>query len=515
MEALRRQMRQKVVGLFAWFEGDYAFERKKIKSDRVTVFEMPLPSLVLEGIRAYYDPETIRAIFDEIRHLRLRRKDYLPFDAAVLGLTDAESRLLELADGTRNVETILHETPLGAAESYQFLYAMMLLGVFEGLIEAEEIAQNEAEAGGFPDIDFLEEQAERAARNLEEATVSADRRGAGPVDDVPDATVPAAAEPVASAAVSVDLDDLDALDLALGMPLDPPAATAGFQVLEDPTSTAFADLTDEDRALRDTILRDYLALEGANHYQVMGIARDADVEEVKKRYLVLVKTFHADTLGRKFDPGVVQKANEVFARVTEAYKVLVNAPKRLQYDRRLTESGEEKKERKVANILIAENHFKRGQEHLKRRAFDLAAAEFAKAIELFPEESEYHTCLGWSIYNAPGRDAAEKVDEAITLIQKGIALNPKSDVAFLYLGRVLKDRGQSDAAMQAFAQAFKFNRMNAEARNELKALQIERVRARRAPDKSPDKGKASLRKILTTDVDLDTVKKSILKIFWS
>lgn len=61
-------------------------------------------------------------------------------------------------------------------------------------------------------------------------------------------------------------------------------------------------------------------------YQIMGVARDADMAAIKKAYRRLVKECHPDT-----HPGDRQ-AEERFKQIAEAYGVLIDTEKRRQYD---------------------------------------------------------------------------------------------------------------------------------------------------------------------------------------
>lgn len=64
----------------------------------------------------------------------------------------------------------------------------------------------------------------------------------------------------------------------------------------------------------------------ADYYDVLGVARDASADEIKKAYRDLAFKYHPDK--NTGDPG----AEEKFKEVTEAYEVLSDAEKRAQYN---------------------------------------------------------------------------------------------------------------------------------------------------------------------------------------
>lgn len=63
----------------------------------------------------------------------------------------------------------------------------------------------------------------------------------------------------------------------------------------------------------------------ADHYEVLGVARDASAEEIKKAYRRLARELHPDV-----NPG--PEASERFKEVTHAYDVLSDPGQRRQYD---------------------------------------------------------------------------------------------------------------------------------------------------------------------------------------
>lgn len=63
-----------------------------------------------------------------------------------------------------------------------------------------------------------------------------------------------------------------------------------------------------------------------NYYEILGVPRDAPIEEIKKTYRRLARQYHPD-----MNPGD-KASEEKFKEISEAYDVLSDAGKRAQYD---------------------------------------------------------------------------------------------------------------------------------------------------------------------------------------
>ena len=65
----------------------------------------------------------------------------------------------------------------------------------------------------------------------------------------------------------------------------------------------------------------------SDYYEVLGVAKNADTDTIKKAYRKLAMQYHPDK-----NPGD-KAAEEKFKEVSEAYEVLSDEQKRAQYDR--------------------------------------------------------------------------------------------------------------------------------------------------------------------------------------
>jgi curved DNA-binding protein CbpA len=83
---------------------------------------------------------------------------------------------------------------------------------------------------------------------------------------------------------------------------------------------------------RRQILDLYYRLDQLTHYQVFGVAVDADKKAIKEAYFEVVNLFHPDRYFGKNVGSFRPKLERVFARLTESYDVLSRKHSRAEYD---------------------------------------------------------------------------------------------------------------------------------------------------------------------------------------
>ncbi len=76
-----------------------------------------------------------------------------------------------------------------------------------------------------------------------------------------------------------------------------------------------------------------------DYYKILGVARDAKLREIKKKYRELAKKYHPDANNGS------KKAEIQFKVLSEAYSTLGNAKKRREYDRKHPSRGPSRKRR--------------------------------------------------------------------------------------------------------------------------------------------------------------------------
>jgi CheY-like chemotaxis protein/tetratricopeptide (TPR) repeat protein len=225
-----------------------------------------------------------------------------------------------------------------------------------------------------------------------------------------------------------------------------------------------------ERKLVDALKR----FEGANHFEVLGISETANDEDVRQAFMNFAKVFHPDKIGRRA-PKLIELSGQVFARISEANDALARADVRTAYLGQMRRSRTATADRREVNrILTAEQQFQRAEEALRRRDWNGALEALKWALELDPNEGEFHALRGWTMFlqqqDAGGGEAG------VEHIKKGIALSPQSATAYYYLGQVRKACGDPAEAERMFRKTVELRPNHVEAARELRLIQLRKAK---------------------------------------
>jgi CheY-like chemotaxis protein/DnaJ-domain-containing protein 1 len=208
-------------------------------------------------------------------------------------------------------------------------------------------------------------------------------------------------------------------------------------------------------------------------FEVLGVAESAGAEEILAAYERLCERTHPDRVGASSD-AARELAERVFGHVEAAYEVLRDPRRRQQYLLARRREGREAAELDEGRRAVeAELRFQKGEAALRQRAYDLALRLFREAVELYPDEGEYHAHLGWALHLTRPEDP-RRAEEAIRHIRRGIKLASDREKPYLFLGRVCKAIGRSGVAEKMFARAVQIQPGCVEALRELRLIHMRR-----------------------------------------
>jgi curved DNA-binding protein CbpA len=239
-------------------------------------------------------------------------------------------------------------------------------------------------------------------------------------------------------------------------------------------------LTPEEHSQREQLARQLVEIKKKNHFEMLGVSRNASIAEVKKAYFSLAKQYHPDRLYANASPEVRNLAEELFGLISVAHDVLADSSSRQEYLDSLSSGAKKPVSSEVSKILTAEGLFQKGEMELHKRDYDQAQGYFGQAVQLCPDEGEFHAFLGWAMFQADPK-SSDNVRRSRDEINQAIALNPKVDKAYLFLGYIYKAMGYREMAEHEFEKAIQCNPDCTEALRELRLINMRR---KRKPKKS-------------------------------
>ena len=178
------------------------------------------------------------------------------------------------------------------------------------------------------------------------------------------------------------------------------------------------------------------------------------------------------------DPLLRERARRIRERIEKAYQNLKDPETRRAYALLRSESDPEPGEKASAErALEAEQWFRKGGRLLERKSFDEAAAAFGMASHLDPNEGEYLAHLGYAMYlSNPDQEVVQR--EAMEHIANAIKRSPKRELSYVYLGRILRGKGELDTARKVFQRALRIAPGCHEALQEIRLMEMREKKSR-------------------------------------
>jgi tetratricopeptide (TPR) repeat protein len=181
----------------------------------------------------------------------------------------------------------------------------------------------------------------------------------------------------------------------------------------------------------------------ADHFEALGVKRDATLAQIKVAYFQLAKLYHPDAVPTSAPPQARQLAADAFTRISEAWGVLGEDAKRARYLEDLASGGTAEVD--VMNILHAENVFQAGTLLVKARNYQEAKAKFEEALKLNPDEAEFAMWKAWCEFLL-AQDKKRAHGAAVATIEAGLKKNARCAPGYLFLGQMAKIVGDLGTA---------------------------------------------------------------------
>ncbi|ABS24500.1 DnaJ domain-containing protein [Anaeromyxobacter sp. Fw109-5] len=332
-----------------------------------------------------------------------------------------------------------------------------LTGLFDGRSALELAAAHPADAATILRVALLLAEAELLAfgaarasppRAVPGASASASSAAAAQPTSTPTAPRnPEAGHP--SAASGRDAQDRPRVASSAAARAPTSTPTAGARTAAHPERSAAAAAAERARGtppvpVDPATLRALLQrLAAADHFEVLGVKRDAAPAQVKVAYFRLAKSYHPDAVPASVSAEVRGLCADVFAKVSAAWAVLGDDAQRAKYLDELASGGAADVD--VMRILQAENVFQAGTVLVRARRYAEALEKFRDAAVLNEDEPEFAIWLAWCEFLVAKEPRAQHAASAAA-IEDGLRRNARCAPGYLFLAQMAKIVGDLSLA---------------------------------------------------------------------
>jgi tetratricopeptide (TPR) repeat protein len=215
--------------------------------------------------------------------------------------------------------------------------------------------------------------------------------------------------------------------------------------------------------------------EVSNHYEVLGVAPDAQEADIKSAYHQLAKQYHPDLFqSDRYSPALRQSAERVFTFITAAYTTLINPGSRAVYDEQRLTKGSQVEAAIQARAGVdldsdkrARALFRVGQDALLVMDYDKAVMTLSECVFLRPDVARYRLSLGIAQTELP-----KYRKEAEQNLLRSIELDPMNLESKLALGTLYVKVNLPRRAEAQYSEVLRLDPGNGEARRRLGELKV-------------------------------------------
>jgi curved DNA-binding protein CbpA len=189
-------------------------------------------------------------------------------------------------------------------------------------------------------------------------------------------------------------------------------------------------------------------------WQILEVEKNAGSEIIKNSYITLAKVYHPDRVSGAGDEELSHRMDLIFARINEAYQVLSDPKRRVEYEKTATADTKPDQPRPEE----ARIQFQKAQVYLKKKDLTKAAEAIRWAADLDPGNGDYKAYKTW-IENLREKQGSpiERLTQAKADLIDVVKGYPESFYAYKFLAKVCKDLNDTQTYYKALKNASQLN----------------------------------------------------------
>ncbi len=244
----------------------------------------------------------------------------------------------------------------------------------------------------------------------------------------------------------------------------------------DSSASQMTDGAKDDRA--KALLSEYIKLRTADYFKLLGVSRQASVTEITEAFKTRQQRYHPDTL-IGIDTGLIhEKVEELYVRIHNAYRTLVDPAARKRYVQRLDQKVES------VSMSPARSRLKQKRAGLSKKRdlvlfeegfLALRNGDFGRAQDLFGQAHALSPSPRYQAYHAWASYLSDPIEQQQTTEQLLNKLHDEQpeEVLFVYLlGNLMLREKKEKKATAYFMQAVKLDPQHIDSARQLRLLRL-------------------------------------------
>jgi tetratricopeptide (TPR) repeat protein len=200
-----------------------------------------------------------------------------------------------------------------------------------------------------------------------------------------------------------------------------------------------------------------------SYYQILGITKQASEEDIKKAYFQLARKYHPDRFDRSTPANYRAKIEDVFDKITKAYRTLTSRELRKVYDIKTPAAGVSDSGKDV--VKKADTKSRQAKTLYSQGRFEDAVVLLEEAVRLNKTKGGYFLLLALTETKIPA--FRRKAEEHFV---KAIELEPWNPEGYVGLGMLYRLEGMTMKATKQFQKALEYDADHETALKELESL---------------------------------------------